>query len=378
MANVVLDSVSYRHSSQPASGLFDCSLSIRSGELLSIVGPSGAGKTTLLRLIAGLLTPDRGTITIADRAVTHRPPVDRDVSFVSQKPALYPHYDVSRNLSIGLEMRRRHLPCHLRPDSTEIQRRVDEALDLLHLQSLRNRRPHELSAGEQQRVALGRVLVRRPAVWLLDEPLALLDWQHRNQIRRDIHLLHQRVLATILFVTHDPVEAVLLGDRLAVLDAGHVRQVGEPAFVQANPEHRSVAGFLGWPSMNLTDGVLAQDAGGLRFTSADGLIRLLVAAETAPRGKVGQPVTVGLRADDLFPVTQAPAIPPIRAAFLPGRVVRLVEAIPPRWLVTFSVAGRDWSVWWTQSPPPIGQPIDLTFDTARLVWFDSATGRRLE
>lgn len=362
----------------PAAGLFDFSLQIPSGELLTVVGPSGAGKSTLLRLIAGLEEADSGSVHFAARDVTRLPPHERNIGLLSQRPALYSHLSIERNLSIGLEMwQSRHRDQRVLP--AETNRRVAEAIELLELGSLLNRRPEELSGGEQQRIALGRVLVRRPPVWLLDEPLSHLDAARKIEFRRHLHLLRASFAATIVLVTHDPVEALTLGQRLAVLNAGHLVQVGTPPEVYARPADRFVAGFLGWPALNLADGVLVRDeaGGGLRFAAANGLFHLPVPAELVTHGAEGQPVAVGIRPERLTPAP--PAHPPASegSITLPGwRVVR-AEFVPPRWLVTVACGPVEWRLW-GESPAPAGEGLDLRLSRPDLHWFNGRDGKRLE
>jgi ABC-type sugar transport system ATPase subunit len=211
------------------------------GELLVVVGPSGCGKSTLLRCVAGLEAVDEGAIRIGDRDVTQVRPAARNVSMVFQSYALFPHLTVRENIAFGLVVREE--------PKAEVRARVAEASELAGVESLLERRPYELSGGERQRVALARALVRRPDAYLLDEPLSNLDAGTRVQMRTELRRLHREVGATMLHVTHDQVEALTLGDRIAVMDAGRVRQVGAPDEVYARPRDRFVAAFLGTPAM---------------------------------------------------------------------------------------------------------------------------------
>ncbi|MFL5341925.1 MAG: ABC transporter ATP-binding protein [Gemmataceae bacterium] len=378
MSEVALEHICRRFSAAPFAGLNDFSLQIHTGELLALVGPSGAGKSTLLRIIAGLEPADAGVVRIAGRDVTSLQPADRDVALIPQRPALYPHLSVLRNLSIGLEMRlSRRRPERL--ETIRIHQRVDEAIALLGLAPLLNRRPFQLSGGEQQRVALGRVLVRRASVWLLDEPFAHLDAARKIQLRRDLHLLRSTHPATMFYVTHDPDEASALGQRLAVLHAGRLEQLGEPLAVFDRPATRFVAEFLGAPGMNLADGTLVRSSSGtgqsLCFAAADGAFHLPVPAELATHGAEGRPVTAGIRADDLAPVALSP--PPSDAAVSPGWTVQLVEPLPPRRLVTARRGRWNWSLWWPGDPPRLGDVIDLSLNANRLHWFDATSRLRL-
>jgi ABC-type sugar transport system ATPase subunit len=218
------------------SALAGIHLTVEAGELLAVVGPSGGGKTTLLRLIAGLETPDSGTITLAGRDLAGVPPVARDVAMVFQNLALYPHLSAEKNLAFGLRLRR--VP------PAEIRERVRKMAERLGLTGCLHRRPGELSGGQRQRVALGRALIRRPAVLLLDEPFAQLDAPLRRELRAELRRLHVEWRCTTLLVTHDPGEALALGDRVAVLCAGRVTQLAAPAELQARPANDFVREFL--------------------------------------------------------------------------------------------------------------------------------------
>ena len=233
--------------------LGDVSLDIADGEFLVLVGPSGCGKTTLLRCIAGLEAPDRGEIALDGAGVNHLGPAERDLAMVFQSYALYPHLTVRENLAFGLRMRRTPLD--------EIGRRVDEAARMLGIEPLLGRLPAQLSGGQRQRVAMGRAVVRRPKAFLFDEPLSNLDAALRGQMRVELKRLHGRLGATMIYVTHDQVEAMTLADRIVVLRAGAVEQVGTPRELYDRPANLFVARFIGTPEMNVIDdvGVRAED-----------------------------------------------------------------------------------------------------------------------
>lgn len=358
----------------PPVGLRDCTLDVPSDQMTVLVGPSGSGKTTLLRLIAGLDRPDSGRVSIAGRDVTDLPPHQRDVALVAQTPAIYPHLTVARNLTIGLEMAQARVRRRQRLPDSEVRQRAEEAADLLGLTELLDRRPDRLSGGERQRLALGRVMVRRPTVWLLDEPLSQLDAQLRDEIRSLLLLLRRRLVATMLYVTHDPVEALTLGSRLAVLFDGAVQQVGDPQTVYDQPNHRFTATFLGAVPMNLVEGSVSSGPDGtFRFDAADESIVLLVPTDPASR-VVGRPVIVGLRAEHLTPLPNAPLDGPRLA--LPGWMVTEVVFVPPAWRVTVQSQRTVWTVW-ANRPLVEGVPVTLTADPDRVHWFDGATGQRL-
>jgi multiple sugar transport system ATP-binding protein len=238
----------------------DVSLTIESGEFMVLVGPSGCGKTTLLRMLAGLETTSRGTITIGERDVTDLAPRERDLAMVFQNYALYPHMNVRDNLAYGLKMRRTPKP--------EIGRRVNDVAKLLGLEEMLDRRPRALSGGQRQRVAMGRAIVREPAAYLMDEPLSNLDAKLRVSMRAELARLHERLGTTTVYVTHDQVEAMTLGQRVAVMRDGSMQQVDEPQSLYRDPVNLFVAAFIGSPAMNLVEAIVADGAvefGGFRI-----------------------------------------------------------------------------------------------------------------
>ncbi|MFQ5590180.1 MAG: ABC transporter ATP-binding protein, partial [Phycisphaerae bacterium] len=264
-------------------------LSIAEREFVVVVGPCGCGKTTILRLIAGLEEPTSGTIRIAGADVAAVPPRDRDVAMVFQSYALYPHMTVFKNMAFGLRMR--GVP------RRETQRLVDETAGMLGITHLLERRPATLSSGERQRVALGRAVVRKPRVFLLDEPLSNLDAQLRTHMRTELKTLHRRLQTTIIHVTHDQEEAMTLGDRIAVLKDGVVQQFGRPLDLYNSPANRFVASFIGTPSMNFLTGRLAREQRQSCFTC--GLGRLVLPADFASRARAyhGRDVILGIRSE---------------------------------------------------------------------------------
>jgi multiple sugar transport system ATP-binding protein len=245
VARVIFDHVTKRFGDDVAA-LDDLSLQVDDGEFLILVGPSGCGKTTALRIVAGLEKPTSGTIRIGERVVNEVSPRDRDIAMVFQNYALYPHMTVYKNLAFGLKERKTPKP--------EIDRRVREASAMLGLDELLKRRPAQLSGGQRQRVAMGRALVREPLAFLLDEPLSNLDAKLRVQMRAELKRIHQRLGITTIYVTHDQVEAMTLGDRIVVMSAGEVQQIGKPYDVYRHPANLFVAGFIGSPPMNLLRG----------------------------------------------------------------------------------------------------------------------------
>jgi sn-glycerol 3-phosphate transport system ATP-binding protein/multiple sugar transport system ATP-binding protein len=262
-------------------------LEVADGELAVLVGPSGCGKSTLLRTVAGLEEPDEGSLRIGDRDVTHAAPRDRDVAMVFQSYALYPHLTVRENLAFGMRLRGE-------TEST-IARRIDEVAAMLGLAPLLTRYPREMSGGQRQRVAMGRAIARRPALFLFDEPLSNLDAALRASVRVEIKKLHGQLGATMLYVTHDQVEAMTLADRLVVLNAGRVEQQGPPLDVYHRPATKFVAAFLGSPAMNFLDATVSSDGVALE---REGL-RLTIDRARFAKLEAGGRVTVGVRPHDV-------------------------------------------------------------------------------
>jgi multiple sugar transport system ATP-binding protein len=269
----------------------EISLEIRDGEFLVLVGPSGCGKTTTLRMIAGLDEISSGEIWIGDRLVNVLAPKDRDIAMVFQNYALYPHMTVFENMAFGL--RRRKFA------KREIASRVQEAAEILGIQALLKRKPRQLSGGQRQRVALGRAIVRHPKVFLFDEPLSNLDAKLRVQMRIELKRLHRRIGATAIYVTHDQVEAMTLGDRVVVMLDGTVQQVGTPIELYASPANRFVAGFLGSPAMNFVDVTLRRAGDDLWAECEAFRIRLLPSHAARLIGDTDHRVTLGIRPEDL-------------------------------------------------------------------------------
>jgi ABC-type sugar transport system ATPase subunit len=269
----------------------DFDLRVADGELVVLVGGSGCGKSTILRMLAGLETVTSGTVRIGEREVTQLPPRERDVAMVFQDYALYPHLTARENISLGLRLRK--LP------KAEIERRVAWAAGILELQPLLDRKPKQMSGGQRQRVAMGRAMVREPAVFLFDEPLSNLDAHLRGQMRHEIARMQRRVGTTTLYVTHDQVEAMTLADRLVVLEGGRIQQVGRPVDVYQAPANRFVAGFIGTPPMNFLEGRLERDADGLAFVSEALRIPLPAERRPDPEDCSGEAVTLGVRPEDL-------------------------------------------------------------------------------
>ena len=288
MAQVVLKNVGKEYPGG-VKAVLDANLEIADREFVVLVGPSGCGKSTTLRMIAGLEEISSGTITIGSRVVNDIPPKDRDIAMVFQNYALYPHMTVFDNMAFGLKLRGR--------PKEEIQQRVDDAAKILGITELLGRKPKQLSGGQRQRVAVGRAIVRKPAAFLFDEPLSNLDAKLRAEMRVELNKLHQRLATTMIYVTHDQVEAMTLADRIVIMSKGIIQQVADPLSLYDQPINQYVAAFIGSPPMNFFQGTLTRAAGGgVLFNDGAGISVPLV-PELAKRAEKGidQPVMMGIR-----------------------------------------------------------------------------------
>lgn len=348
--------------------LHSLDLTVEDGEFFVLVGPSGCGKSTLLHLLAGLDRPTSGRILFDGRDVTDLDPRERDVALVFQTYALYPHMTVRDNLSFPLRVRKKAR----RLDRVMIEDEVRRMAGVLGLDTLLDRRPQELSGGQRQRVALGRALIRKPRLFLLDEPLSNLDIQLRAAMRAELRRLHEEFKVTTVYVTHDQGEALTMGDRLGVLHGGSLRQVGNPREVYDRPADVFVAGFVGYPPMNLFDARMEDGtitAGPLRFP-------LPAEASTVAPGRM---VTVGVRPED---VTVGPATEEKMRRAVQG-IVRLVEPAWPIAWVTVELSDSDAAVTIVGATipgyvPKIGEAVVVETGREALHLFDQATGRRYD
>lgn len=343
-------------------GIDSATFDIADGELLVLVGPSGCGKSTLLRMIAGLEEVTSGTLHIGDRDVTHLEPRDRDIAMVFQSYALYPHMTVRENLGFGLKLRGH--------SEADVADRVKDAADRLELESMLDRLPKQLSGGQRQRVALGRALVRHPKVFLLDEPLSNLDAKLRSAMRTEIARLHRSLKTTMVYVTHDQVEAMTLGQRIVVLDRGIVQQIDTPMNIYERPINLFVAGFLGNPAMNFFRGTLNGGGSGAAVLTGDG------AELPVPSGlPAGKPVVVGIRPEDLQRVDGSSPPGNIRLPVL----VDLIETVGNEAFIHASAGA--WRIIVRSSPyhlPPLGSTITLQVAPDRLHFFDAESGSRID
>lgn len=324
MAIVALDKLTkiYDRSSAPAAD--QVSLEINHGEFMVLLGPSGCGKTTTLRMIAGLESISSGTLSIDGRVVNDVPAKDRDIAMVFQSYALYPHMSVKSNLAFGLRRR------SVRRD--EIERRVQAVAATLELSPLLNRKPHALSGGQRQRVALGRAIVRDPKVFLFDEPLSNLDAALRVSTRTEIAAIHRRLGATMIYVTHDQVEAMTMGTRICIMNGGRIEQVGNPMDVYRNPANTFVAAFLGNPPMNLLTAGVVEDGQGRRLRVGESLLD--IPAVRVPQRATGTAVTFGIRPESVALHPQ----PGNHVSMVPAEVTQ-IESLGAETIVSASIAG---------------------------------------
>jgi len=377
MAHVVLENLgkTYRGAGQAAvHAVRDLNLTVADGELLVLVGPSGCGKTTTLRLVAGLEEITSGAILIDGRNVNQVPAKDRDVAMVFQHHALYPHLTARENLAFGLKLRKLA--------KSEIDQRVGEASEILELQDCLDRKPAALSGGQRQRVALGRAMVRKPRVFLFDEPLSNLDAPLRAQMRREIARLHSRLRATIIHVTHDQVEAMTLGSRVAVMKDGLLQQAAAPLDLYHRPANRFVAGFIGSPPMNFFHGTLAKNGTGIYFeekgaagaTGAGFKVRISDDSAARLNGHAGGPVVLGLRPEDISENAADGTVT--------GQIVEAMsDVIEPLGAEThlYSTSGSHNFVARVGAACCTAprQKVSLQFDMRRAHFFDSETGAAL-
>ena len=341
-----------KHAVEVIHGI-DCT--VADGEFIVLVGPSGCGKSTLLRMVAGLEEISAGEIAIGGRVVNTLEPKDRDVAMVFQNYALYPHMSVRENMAYGLKIRR--LP------AADIEARVARAAAMLELAPYLDRKPRQLSGGQRQRVAMGRAIVRDPQVFLFDEPLSNLDAKLRVQTRMELQKLHREFKTTSLYVTHDQVEAMTLGQRLIVMNAGVAEQIGAPMEVYAKPASTFVAGFIGSPGMNLITG----NASGASFTSTGAAAPLAIALPVpAPRDG---PLVLGLRPEHLSPAGAG------EARF--GFGVEMIETLGADSYAYGLAGGGTFVARVGGAMPVIGESLPLTFSAQHMHWFDAANGRRV-
>ncbi len=338
-------------------------LGVNNKEFMVLVGPSGCGKSTTLRMIAGLEDISSGDIYIGNKRVNDVPAKDRDIAMVFQNYALYPHMTVFENMSFGLRLR--HIP------KTEIIQRVNEAAEILGIKRLLNRRPKELSGGERQRVAVGRAIVRKPMVFLFDEPLSNLDAKLRVQMRTEIHKLYIRLQTTIIYVTHDQVEAMTMGDRIAVMKDGILQQVDDPISIYDHPKNKFVAGFIGSPPMNFMQGILIKKDGRIYFDEDKFKVKLVEDMHAKMMPYIDKEVIFGIRSEDIYDKLFVSEAPPENVITVNCEVYEPMGSEVYLYLNTGKhtfvarVGAHD--------KPRVNLDMDVVFDMSKVHFFDKET-----
>ena len=364
MAQVKLKDLAKKYPNGDQLAVKEINLDIEDKEFLVLVGPSGCGKTTTLRMVAGLEEVTSGEIWIGDRLVNEVEPKDRDIAMVFQNYALYPHMNVYENLAFGLRLRR--FP------RAEIDRRVKEAAEILSIGGLLKRKTKELSGGQKQRVALGRAIVRNPAVFLMDEPLSNLDAKLRVQMRAEISKLHQRVATTFIYVTHDQVEAMTMGHRIVVMDNGNIMQAASPQELYDHPRNKFVAGFIGSPPMNFMQGTLEDTGSGFAFTATGARFAIPDALANDAKAAVGRELFLGMRPEDIHVGAEA-------EQRWPGMQYRTqVELVEPLGAEQHVLLSTDTDPIIARCEPSLrvrpGDNMVVTMDPNKLHIFDGETG----
>lgn len=342
-------------------------LAVENKEFVVLVGPSGCGKSTTLKMIAGLENVTEGEIYIGDKIVNHIPPKDRDIAMVFQNYALYPHMTVYGNMAFGLRLRKY--------PKQKIKDRVEEAADILGIPDLLDRRPKELSGGQRQRVAVGRAIVRKPLVFLFDEPLSNLDAKLRDQMRTELNKLHIRLQTTMIYVTHDQIEAMTLGDKIAVLKDGWIKQVDSPNDLYMKPKNKFVAGFIGSPPMNFMDGRIIKQDGKYYFD--EGTFKTKIAEDMIPKIKEyeSKNITFGIRSEDIYDKLFASDVPPENTVKVNVEVVEPRGADVHLYLNTGKnnfIAKVD-----PKGTPEVNQDLELVFDMNKVHFFDKKTEKAI-
>ncbi|MFH1594058.1 MAG: sn-glycerol-3-phosphate ABC transporter ATP-binding protein UgpC [Candidatus Omnitrophota bacterium] len=344
-------------------------LGVENREFLVLLGPSGCGKSTTLRIIAGLEEATEGEVYIGDKQVNNVPPKDRNIAMVFQNYALYPHMNVYSNMAFGLKLRKY--------PKDEIDKRVREAAGILGLEKLLKRKPRELSGGQRQRVAVGRAIVRKPLVFLFDEPLSNLDAKMRVQMRTEINRLHIRLQATMIYVTHDQTEAMTLGDRIIVMNDGMIHQIDTPRAIYDKPVNKFVAGFIGSPPMNFVTGKVITKDSKLYFNETGGRIRVKIIDQMAPKLQpyIDRDIIFGIRSEDMYDKLFASDAPPENTVTLACEVVEpmgsevYLHLFTQKTTIIAKVGGHD--------NPPINRDMDLVFDTSKVHFFDIDTEKTI-
>jgi len=338
-------------------------LGIENKEFMVLVGPSGSGKSTTLRMIAGLEESTEGDIFIGNKRVNDVPAKDRDIAMVFQNYALYPHMSVFENMAFGLKLKKYPM--------SEITQRVHDAADILGIRHLLERKPRELSGGERQRVAVGRAIVRKPMVFLFDEPLSNLDAKMRVQMRTEIHKLHTRLQTTIIYVTHDQVEAMTMGDRVTVMKDGVIQQVADPITIYDHPKNKFVAGFIGSPPMNFMNGQIIKKNNRVYFSEGKIQVKLVDEMVNKLSPYIGKDIVFGIRSEDIYDklfVSEAP----------PENVVRVsCEVVEPMGSEVYLYLNTGKHTFIARvgahNRPKVNADIDMVFDMSKAHFFDKET-----
>ncbi len=341
----------------------EANIDIQDKEFVVLVGPSGCGKSTTLRMIAGLEEITSGDIFIGDRRVNDVPPKDRDIAMVFQNYALYPHMTVFQNMAFGLKLRKY--------PKKEIETRVNDAAEILEIQNLLSRKPKALSGGQRQRVAVGRAIVRKPKVFLFDEPLSNLDAKLRVQMRTEISKLHSRLETTMIYVTHDQMEAMTMGDRIVVMKDGFIQQIDSPLKLYNHPVNKFVAGFIGSPSMNFLPGIIKEDAG--KYIFDEGRIKLTLSTELKERllKFLNKQLVLGIRPEDIYEAENAHGISDSAS------IESVVEVVEPLGNEVFLYLTTGLNSYIARvaahSTPPVDQNLNIVFDMKKVHFFDGNT-----
>ena len=363
-----LDLISIKKSFDAVQILHDVSITLADGEFLVLVGPSGCGKSTLMNIIAGLEEPTGGLLRLDGQDITHVAPAERNISMVFQSYALYPNMTVAKNIEFPLQMRK--VPKDVRAE------RVQGVAKLLQIEHLLERKPRQLSGGQRQRVAIGRALAREPKLYLFDEPLSNLDAQLRLDMRTEIKKLHQRLKSTIVYVTHDQIEAMTLATRIAVMKGGVVQQLGTPHEVYNHPANTFVAGFMGSPRMNLAKARVVEQAGALALAFQQGdspMVHIGLPARLAGlRSYLGQDVIAGIRAEAISLAADGVAPGPMQ--HIVNAKVEVIEPTGANTLIVLNLGGFEFSaILEPDVALAVGQETRFRVDLAKLVCFDVKT-----
>jgi multiple sugar transport system ATP-binding protein len=366
MANVKLEHITKVFDGSVVA-VKDANLEVEDKEFAVLVGPSGCGKTTTLRMIAGLEDVSEGKIYIGDRIVNNILPKDRDIAMVFQNYALYPHMSVYDNMAFALKLRSLAKP--------EIDNSVKSAAKLLGIESLLERKPKQLSGGQRQRVALGRAIVRKPKVFLFDEPLSNLDAKLRVQMRTEIIKLHRQLETTIVYVTHDQVEAMTMGKKIVVMKDGEIQQIDSPINVYNHPSNKFVAGFIGSPAINFFDGSLSSRDGKLHFVAQGFSLAIPPQISTQLNKFSGKPIILGIRPEDIY---HKPYSANAEMPFELQALVEVVEPLGSEYIVRFLIDESPFTARLEpKEQPKIGEKVDIVFDMSKAHFFDPKTEKTI-